>query len=227
MTRLLNVIVVLLVWPLSTLAQAPAAAGDSSAPVWNEIKGEKLIALQAKGDALRGEISYDACQGCHRANAVGRTSGAYPRLAGQHGTVLIKQMTDIRAGRRNNPKMEPFIGDHVVTPMEIADLAAYISALPIPAENGKGPGTGVDRGRALYVKDCATCHGDKGEGKGEKFYPMVAAQHYRYLLREVQFIRDGDRRNSNPDMVKVIKDYADADMEAVADYMAQMAPPKK
>jgi cytochrome c553 len=56
---------------------------------------------------------------------------------------------------------------------------------------------------------------------------MVAAQHYRYLLREVQFIRDGDRRNSNPDMVKVIKSYTDTDMEAVADYMSQLAPPKQ
>ena len=71
------------------------------------------------------------------------------------------------------------------------------------------------------------CHGAQGEGDAAKFYPMVAAQHYRYLLREVQLIRDGDRRNSNPGMVKVIKPYSSADMEAVSDYMAQFPPPKK
>jgi cytochrome c553 len=226
-TRLLNVIIVLLIWPMSASAQLLAVADDSGTPVWNEMRGEKLIALKAKGDPLRGEISFEPCQGCHRAGAVGRTSGSYPRLAGQHATVLIKQMTDIRAGRRNNPKMDPFIGDHAISAMEIADIAAYISALPIPDANGKGPGTSLARGKELYVKDCVTCHGDKGEGKSEKFYPMVAAQHYRYLLREVQFIRDGDRRNSNPDMVKVIKSYTDTDMEAVADYMSQLAPPKQ
>jgi cytochrome c553 len=56
---------------------------------------------------------------------------------------------------------------------------------------------------------------------------MVAAQHYRYLLREVQFIRDGDRRNANPDMVKVISRYADSDLDAISDYMAQLPAPKK
>jgi cytochrome c553 len=56
---------------------------------------------------------------------------------------------------------------------------------------------------------------------------MVAAQHYKYLLREVTFIRDGDRRNSNPDMVKVIKPYISGDLEAVADYMASLAAPLK
>ncbi|MEI6601468.1 MAG: hypothetical protein WCN21_13385, partial [Comamonadaceae bacterium] len=60
-----------------------------------------------------------------------------------------------------------------------------------------------------------------------KFFPMVAAQHYRYLLREAQLIRDGDRRNANPDMVKVIKPYSTGDLEAVSDYMAAFAPPKK
>ena len=56
---------------------------------------------------------------------------------------------------------------------------------------------------------------------------MVAAQHYRYLLREIQYIRDGDRRNANPDMILLIKNYKSADMEAVADYMSQFAAPAK
>jgi cytochrome c553 len=226
-TRLVYAIVVMLVWPMSALAQPPAA-DDASLPAWNEMRGEKLLALQAKGDPERGEITFDPCRGCHRAGAVGRVNGSYPRLAGQHATVLIKQMTDIRAGRRDNPKMEPFIDDHaVLSPLEIADLAAYIAALPIPDSNGKGPGTDLALGKRLFLKDCATCHGDSGEGKAQKFYPMVAAQHYLYLLREEHFIHDGSRRNANPDMIKAIRSYSDADMEAVADFLSQLPPPKK
>jgi cytochrome c553 len=138
--------------------------------------------------------------------------------------VLIKQIVDIRAGRRLNPKMEPFMDDHVLTAFDIADIAVYLTALPIAANNGKGPGTALVRGKQLYETDCAACHGVKGEGDATKFYPMVAAQHYRYLLREGQLIRDGDRRNANPDMVKVIKSYSVSDLEAVADYMSQIAP---
>jgi cytochrome c553 len=215
----LATIFVTLLWPLLTAAQMPLA--------WNDIKGEELLALQAKGDPVRGEVAFVPCQGCHRKDASGRTSGAYPRLSGQHATVIIKQITDIRAGRRYNPKMEPYISDHGMTPTEIADIAVYLQGLPMSTENGKGPGTGVAAGKKIYDTECSDCHGDKGEGDAPKFYPMVAAQHYRYLLRELKFIRDGDRRNANPDMVKRIKPYSDEALETMADYMAQLPPPKK
>lgn len=218
MNKSLTTIILAALWPLAVSAQAP---------VWNELKGEELIALQTKGDPARGQTSFEPCQGCHRKDASGRTSGAYPRLSGQHATVLIKQIADIRAARRINPKMEPYVVDHALTPFEMADIAVYLQGLPISNENGRGPGTGVAAGKRIYDKDCVTCHGSLGEGNAEKFYPMLAAQHYRYLLREMQFIRDGDRGNSNPDMVKVIKPYADSDLEALADYLAQLPPPKK
>lgn len=209
------------------LAALGCAGATAQVPAWNEIKGELKTALQAKADPTRGAATFEPCQGCHRKDGSGRVSGAYPRLSGQHATVLMKQMADIRSGRRSNPKMEPFIDDHVLTPFEIADIAVYLQALPISAENGKGPGSGLAKGKQLYERDCAGCHGGQGEGDAAKFYPMVAAQHYRYLLREVQLIRDGDRRNANPDMVRVIKPYSSGELEAVADYMAAFAPPKK
>ena len=201
--------------PVFALAQTPP---------WYEIKGEFKEALEAKGDPARGKVAFTPCEGCHRADASGRPSGAYPRISGQHARVLVKQITDIRGGKRSVSKMEPFIDDHVLTPFNIADIAVYLQSLPVPSTNAKGPGTLITLGKQLYEKDCADCHGAKGEGDAANFYPMVAAQHYRYLLREVNFIRDGDRRNSNPVMVKVIKPYSGSDLEAVADYMAQFAP---
>lgn len=203
-----------------------AVAAAQTAP-WNEIKGELKTALETRGDPVRGEAAFEPCQGCHRRDASGRVSGAYPRLSGQHATVLVKQIADIRSGRRSNPKMEPFVDDHALTPYEMADLAAYLQGLPISTNNGKGPGSDLARGKALYDKDCTRCHGERGEGDAARFYPMVAAQHYKYLLREAQFIRDGDRRNANPDMVKVIQPYSNADLEAVADYMARFEPPRR
>lgn len=218
MKKFLTMLLLTALWGATATAQVPA---------WNEIKGELKTALQANADMTRGAAAFEPCQGCHRKDGSGRVSGAYPRLSGQHATVLMKQMADIRSGRRSNPKMEPFIDDHVLTPFEIADIAVYLQTLPITAENGKGPGLGLAKGKQLYERDCAGCHGGQGEGDAAKFYPMVAAQHYRYLLREVQLIRDGDRRNANPDMVRVIKPYTSGELEAVADYMAAFAPPKK
>jgi cytochrome c553 len=193
---------------------------------FGETSPELKAALAVKGDAARGQAAFAPCVGCHRQDASGRVSGAYPRLSGQHATVIMKQIVDISAGRRSNPKMEPFLGDHGMTPYEVADLATFLESLPISDANGKGVVTNTARGRQLYEKDCAVCHGRKGEGDASQFYPMVAAQHYRYLLREVSFIRDGDRRNADADMVNLLKPYAATDLEAVAGYMAQLPPPR-
>jgi hypothetical protein len=55
----------------------------------------------------------------------GRPDGTFPQLAGQHTSVLIKQMADIRAGVRDNPTMYPFAAT-LTDPQELADVAAFI-----------------------------------------------------------------------------------------------------
>lgn len=203
--------------------QQPREAGiEAPDYVWNEMYAEKLQALKAKGDRVRGEIAFEVCQGCHRARALGRPDGSYPRLAGQHASVLIKQLTDIRAGRRDNAKMYPFADKHVISPHDIADMALFLESLPVPPNNGRGPGKDLERAGKLYARDCANCHGDKGQGDQAKFHPRVSGQHFEYLLREGREIRDGGRRNANPDMVKVIKGYTDDELRAVSDYMSRL-----
>jgi cytochrome c553 len=167
-------------------------------------------------------VAYKGCLGCHKADAAGKADALYPQLAGQHPSVLIKQVMDVRAGRRDSPKMHPFIEKEAISNENLADVAAYLHALPVPATNGKGNGKQLDLGRHLYERDCASCHGKKGEGDGAKFYPRVAGQHYKYLQRETFESRDKGRRNANPDMVKVLKHYVDSDIEAVSDYMSRL-----
>ena len=213
-------------------AELPAVEPGTTVPVkteraWNEMNKEKEEALSLKGNPLLGSFAFEICQDCHRSDASGRVSGASPRLAGQHATVLIKQMTDIRTGIRDNPKMSVIFADHVLLPRDIADLAAFLQGLPVPTTIGQGPGTALARGEEIYDKSCAICHGDNGEGNGEKFYPMVASQHYKYLLREMIYMRNETRLNANPKMVKAVKSYNEADLEAVADYMSRLTVPGK
>lgn len=202
-----------------------AAIGCTAAlaePQWNAGYPEKTEALALKGDAARGETAFIICQGCHRVGALGRVDGSYPRLAGQHATVLVKQLVDVRSGRRSNPKMLPFADHQALSVQEIADIGAYLQQLPVPADQGQGDGKDLARGRQLYERDCASCHGAKGMGEATKFYPRVSGQHYRYLLREGRMIRDGERRNANPEMVTAIRVYSDEELAAVADYIARL-----
>lgn len=206
----------------------PKSTGiESPEYVWNAKTGELAELLKLQGDAARGRTAYQGCQGCHRPDAFGLADGTYPQLAGQHVTVLLKQMADVREGRRDNPKMFPFSGRHVVETQEIADIAVFLNTLPLPTKNDKGPGSGLARGKELYERDCLSCHGRHGEGNADKFYPVTAGQHYRYLLRQIVAIRDGERRNANPRMVEALSPYTPGDMDAVADYMSRLTPPEK
>jgi len=215
----------------AALAQAPAPAKagiESQGYVWNAQEGEKIEALHKKGDVTNGKEAYEVCGACHLPSGAGRPDGTFPQLAGQHTTVLIKQMADIRAGLRDNPTMYPF-AISLTDPQELADAAAYISSLCIPVDHGQYEGRDaaqqVGQGKQLYEKECLNCHGKNGEGNRDKFYPVIAGQHYKYLLRQMTNIRDGKRRNANPDMVKIIKKYSDTDLIAISAYQSSLEMP--
>ncbi len=195
---------------------------------WNAQEGEKMEALKLKGNVKNGEEAYEVCGACHLPSGAGRPDGTFPQLAGQHSTVLIKQMADIRAGLRDNPTMYPF-AISLTDPQELADAAAYINSLCIPtshgAYEGKDAAAQIAKGKELYEKQCLECHGKNGEGNKEKFYPVIAGQHYKYLLRQMTEIRDGHRRNANPDMVKVIKPYTNDQLVAISAYQSSLVMP--
>jgi cytochrome c553 len=208
---------------------APKKAGiEDKGYTWNAQEGEKIEALKLKGNRINGEEAYEICGACHLPSGAGRPDGTFPQLAGQHTTVLIKQMADIRAGLRDNPTMYPFAVT-LVDPQELADVSAYIEGLCIPPDHGKYEGADaalqVAKGRELYEKQCLECHGKNGEGDKGKFYPVIAGQHYKYLLRQMSEIRDGRRRNANPDMVRIIKPYTDDQLVAISAYQASLSMP--
>jgi cytochrome c553 len=217
--------------PGFAFAQAPAtkkAGIESKDYKWNAQEGEKIEALKLKGDAKAGKEGYEVCGACHLPSGAGRSDGTFPQLAGQHSTVLIKQMADIRAGLRDNPTMYPFAKE-LTDAQELANVSAYIQSLCIPVDHGKYEGPDADKqvaeGKAMYEKECIECHKANGQGVKEKFYPVLAGQHYKYLLRQMTEIRDGKRRNANPDMVKIIKKYDDKQLIAISAYQSSLHMP--
>ena len=204
-------------------------AGIESADYkWNAQEGEKIEALKLKGNAKEGKEGYEVCGACHLPSGAGRPDGTFPQLAGQHTTVLIKQMADIRAGLRDNPTMYPFAKE-LTDAQELANVSAYIESLCIPVEHGKyeGPDAAaqIAEGKAMYEKECIECHKANGEGVKDKFYPVLAGQHYKYLLRQMTEIRDGKRRNANPDMVTIIKKYDNKQLVAISAYQSSLTMP--
>ena len=151
-----------------------------------------------------------------------------PQIAGQHRKVVIKQLADFRAGNRDSALMIPYASvESIGGPQSVADVAEYISTLEISVDNGKGSGTDLELGEKLYGEHCAECHGTTGEGSNDSAVPRIQAQHYKYLLRQFQAIRDGKRRNASKEMTALSQELDDREIEAVLDYSSRLLPPEE
>ena len=86
-----------------------------------------MIAAPAMaGDATAGKSKAAICAACHGPEGVS-VNPMWPNLAGQQEMYLVKQMTDFREGKRNDPVMAPMAVS--LSDEDIADLAAYYSSL--------------------------------------------------------------------------------------------------
>lgn len=182
-----------------------------------------LQASRLDSDLVAGKKTYQLCAACHLQSGWGKENGSFPVIAGQHASVTIKQLKDIQNKHRDNPTMYPFSDAKTIGGVQaIADVAAYIENLQPHPNSGKGDGKNLDLGRSLYITHCSTCHGASGQGNAQETYPKISNQHFAYLLRQLQWMRDGYRTNADPTMLKLIQNMDEQQLEAVADYASRL-----
>ncbi len=212
------------IWAFSLLGVL--ITGTALATPADDAMREYEAALELTPNLENGKKVFRICAVCHTPEGWGLESGAYPQLAGQLRTVLIKQLADIRARNRDNPTMLPFTSPRLLGgAQEIADVTAYISSQPMTPHNGVGPGIDLALGEQLYKDHCIECHGDHGEGNLQDHIPAIYGQHFRYLLRQFEWIKSERRRNADRKMVKQIHGFSHRDIHAVLDYVSRIKPP--
>lgn len=131
-----------------------------------------------------GRIAFaENCQPCHGPGGGGRRG--YPALAaggwiwGGSLEQIQKTITHgVRSGDPDAPttQMPRFGADGILKPEQIAELADYVMTL----YGAPAPARGVAAGQKLFAENCATCHGDHGEGNRELGAPRLASRVHLY-----------------------------------------------
>ena len=180
-------------------------------------------AAAAKPDAAKGQaISTNVCGACHASDG-SRGSPANPILQGQHPEYIVKQLSEFKAGTRENPIMKGFAS--ALSDDDMRNVAAFYAgknAKPGFAKNKEL----VTLGEKIYrggiadrnVPACSGCHSPTGAGIPAQ-YPRLRGQHADYTEAQLLAFRAGARKNS-AQMTGVAAKMNDQEIKAVADYIA-------
>lgn len=174
------------------------------------LKGLLLVILfalnfpaHAAGDPAKGKAAFATCVACHQANGEGNQPLNSPRIGGYEAWYIARQLEMFKSGARgSDPKdipgqqMRP-MAMTLADDQAIADVAAYVETLapPKPAATAAGD---AEKGKALYGV-CAACHGANGEGNKAINAPPLAGQHDWYIIRQLQYYKDGTRGTASGD----------------------------
>jgi cytochrome c oxidase subunit 2 len=186
--------------------------------------GQTLAA--AKGDPAAGQALFTACSACHGAKAEGNRELNAPKLSGQAGWYLARQIHSFKGGVRGSNDQDTFAKQMIPFASMLADdtavrnVVAYIKTLPEVRPPASVVGDPV-RGKKLY-ETCSACHGDTAKGVWATNAPRLSNMSDWYMARQLQHFRDGIRGTHPQDfhgaqmrsMAKTL-----ADDQAVADVL--------
>jgi cytochrome c oxidase cbb3-type subunit 3 len=127
----------------------------------------------------------DRCASCHGPGGVGASA---PQLVGRvvQAYPNIEDQIAVVEGGKGNGAMPAFQGT-----LSAADIRSIVDFTRSPAGGGGGSSVPPD-GKAIYLDQCAACHGDFGEGTyGPAFKGGLAAQKYPDVADQTAVVVNG------------------------------------
>jgi cytochrome c553 len=189
-------LVLLLLAPLSALAQAPAVSGD----------------------AQRGKALAYTCNGCH---AIPNYKNVYPtysvpKLHGQRPEYLVAALKAYKSGERSHGTMHAQASS--LNEQDMADVAVYLAGGAVLSESRNDVPAG-NRPKASEV--CLACHGTNGVGITPD-YPTISGQQRDYIERALHDYQKGGRKNAI--MAGMVATLTKQDIEQLAAYYSSQKP---
>jgi cytochrome c553 len=209
-----------------TAAPAAAATAATPASTASTAPAAAVAEVAAKpGDVTAGQAKAAVCGACHGMD--GNSSDAqYPKLAGQSEQYIVRQLTDFKAGKRQNPIM---LG--MATPLSTQDMhdvgAYFASKTPLP---GVADQALVEHGQMLFrqgdatrgIPACMACHSIDGRGNPGAKYPQLTSQHAQYIEATLKSWHDGTTWGDDAQsqiMPVIAKQLSSDDIAALSSYI--------
>ena len=159
----------------------------------------ELMEAFAPADPDRGKAYFTTCIACHGVNGEGNAAMHAPSLTVQGIDYLVRQLRNFRSevrggvadfyGWQMNGRAKALSGDGAVR-----DVVEYIESLPDAFPSPSPTLTAnAAQGEEVYASQCASCHGEYGEGKESLGSPPLAGLQDWYQLTQLQNFRSGIR----------------------------------
>jgi cytochrome c553 len=157
----------------------------------------------------------ELCATCHGTDGI-PVNKESPIIAGQHMFYLLTQLRDFRAERRSSELMTPIAKD--LSDEEMKALATYYSGQAWPAYRFTASQEDINQAKSLAVEgQCTQCH--LGGMVGDSRNPRISNQTVEYLTKTTTDLRDDVRKNAAA-MAAIVRGWSDADIAAMAHYLA-------
>lgn len=149
------------------------------------------------GDPVLGKAQFAACAACHGPNGEGMQQLHAPKLSGQDGWYLARQLKHFKSGLRGRHEKDLYGQQMAAMAMTLADdraidnIVAYIETLPDQPAAATVDGD-PERGAKTYVT-CSTCHGSDGRGIWALNAPRTAGISDWYIVTQLKNFREGIR----------------------------------
>ena len=176
------------------------------------------------GDAAAGQAKTAVCGACHGPDGNSMAPN-FPKLAGQGDRYLLKQLHEIKDGKRQVLEMTGQLNN--LNDQDLADIAAYYASQK--SSVGAADPALVARGEELFrggdlqkgLPACTGCHAPDGQGNAPAGFPHVGGQHASYIEKQLTDFREGDRTNDGDSMIMrgIAAKLSNKDVKALASYI--------